>query len=90
MGVKKSVEYLQRTINILNRNQRDYADIKVDGVIGNKTIEALQICIKRNTATKVLNVINGFQVKHYLTLMERNPTDEKWIGWFNRVEIMWN
>jgi lysozyme family protein len=92
MGVKRSVEYLQRTINILNRNQRKdmYLDIKVDGSMGAKTIEALKVCIKKNTANMVLNVLNGFQVKHYLTLMERNPIDEKWIGWFKRVEIMWN
>ncbi|MCZ7608905.1 MAG: hypothetical protein M5U17_01955 [Ignavibacterium sp.] len=92
MGVKKSVEYLQRTINILNRDQRKdmYLDIKVDGSMGTKTIEALKVCIKKNTANMVLNVLNGFQVKHYLTLMERNPINEKWIGWFKRVEIMWN
>ena len=90
LGVKKSIEYLQRTINILNRNQKDYPDIKVDGMIGNQTLEALKVCIKKKSITRVLNVINGFQVKHYLTLMERNPQDEKWIGWFNRVEIMWN
>lgn len=90
MGVKKSIEYLQRTINTLNRNQRDYPDIKVDGTIGNQTHEALKTCIKKKGIAMVLNVINGFQVKHYLTLMERNPTDEKWVGWFKRVEIMWN
>lgn len=90
MGVRKSIEYLQRTINILNRNQRDYPDIKVDGAIGNQTLEALKVCIKKKTVSRVLNVINGFQVKHYLILMERNPQDEKWVGWFNRVEIMWN
>lgn len=92
MGVKKSVEYLQRTINLLNRNQRKdmYLDIKVDGSMGTKTLEALKVCIKKNTANMVLNVLNGYQVKHYLTLMERNPIDEKWIGWFKRVEIMWN
>lgn len=90
MGVNKSVEYLQRTINILNRNQKDYPDIKVDGIMGYKTLEALKVSIKKKGATRVLNVINGFQVKHYLILMERNPQNEKWVGWFNRVEIMWN
>lgn len=92
MGVKKSIEYLQRTINILNRNQRSdmYPDIKVDGSMGAKTLEALKICIKKNTANRVLNVINGFQIKHYLTLMEREPVNEKYIGWFDRVEITWN
>jgi len=90
MGISKSVEYLQRTINILNRNQKAYADIKVDGSIGPKTLEALKVCIKKNGAKRVLNVINGYQIKHYLELMEKNPTYEKYIGWFDRVDIVWN
>ena len=90
MGINSSGEYLQRTINILNRNQNAYADIEVDGNLGPKTIEALKVCIKKNGAKRVLNVINGFQIKHYLELMEKNPTNEKYIGWFDRVDIVWN
>lgn len=90
MGVPKSAEYLQRTINVLNRNQRLYPDIKVDQNIGEKTIEALNVCIKENGVKRVLNVINGFQVSHYLSLMEKNRTQEKYVGWFDRVEIVWN
>ncbi len=92
MGYKQSSEYLQRTINILNRNQKEdfYKDIKVDGNIGPGTIEALKQCLKLNGAKRVLNVINGFQFKHYLELMEKNPVNEKYIGWFDRVEVIWN
>lgn len=92
MGISRSGEYLQRTINILNRNQSKnfYNDIEVDGDIGIKTLEALKICIKKNGAKRVLNVINGYQIKHYLELMEKRPTQEKYIGWFDRVDIVWN
>lgn len=89
MGVERSAEYLQRTINILNRNGKLYKDIPVDRKIGNGTINALHTCIKANGAKRVLNVINGFQVKHYLEAMEKRATNEKYIGWFDRVEIIW-
>ncbi len=90
MGIPTSIEYLQRTINILNRNQKIYPDIKVDGIMGDKTLEALNICIKSNGTNRVLNVINAYQVSHYLNVMEKNPVNEKYVGWFDRVEIMWN
>lgn len=90
MGVSKSVEYLQRAINILNRNGRLYPDIRADGAMGQNTIIALNQSIKIIGAGLLLNIINGFQIKHYLTLMERNPVNEKYVGWFKRVEIMWN
>ncbi len=90
MGPEKSIEYLQRTLNILNRNSKKYEDIPVDKKIGLKTITALAACIKLNGYQRVLNVLNGFQIKHYLELMEKNPTQEKYIGWFDRVEIVWS
>ncbi|NJD23141.1 MAG: hypothetical protein FIA82_10815 [Melioribacter sp.] len=90
MGPDKSIEYLQRTINILNKNQLSYNDIPVDKSMGIKTLIALSACIKALGVKRIVNVINGFQVKHYLELMEKNPTQEKYIGWFNRVEIVWS
>lgn len=89
LGVPKSGEYLQRTINILNRNKKSYQDIKVDSIIGPITIAALNTAIKVNGVTRVLNVINGFQMKHYVERMEEDPTQEKYIGWFDRVEVIW-
>lgn len=89
-GVGKSVEHLQRTLNILNRNQLLYTDIKVDGVMGQNTLNTLKICIKKNKAVRVLNILNGFQIYRCITLMESNTEKERWIGWYDRVEIMWN
>ncbi|MCF8263615.1 MAG: hypothetical protein K9I99_03830 [Melioribacteraceae bacterium] len=89
MGVRKSGEYLQRAVNILNKNQLSYSDISVDGDVGPKTLTALHAAIRANSAERVLNVINGFQVKHYIECMEREPRNEKYVGWFKRVEIVW-
>lgn len=89
MGPEKSIEYLQRTLNILNRNQKSYNDIEVDRKMGLKTLAALTGCITTNGIKRVVNVLNGFQIKHYIEIMEKNPTQEKYIGWFDRVEIVW-
>lgn len=90
MGTVRSGSILQRTINSLNRNERLYPDIQTDGVIGRRTIMALEDCIKHNGVKRIVNVLNGYQMKHYLELMEKNPTNEKYIGWFDRVEVVWN
>jgi len=90
MGPEKSIEYLQRTVNILNRNQKSYNDIEVDRKMGLKTLAALTASIKANGIKRVVNVLNGFQVKHYIEIMEKNPTQEKYVGWFDRVEIVWS
>ena len=90
MGIEKSSELLQRTINVLNRNQKDYLDVKVDKEIGRRTIMALEDCIKHNGVQRILNVLNGYQIKHYLECMERNPVNEKYRGWFDRVEVVWS
>ncbi len=89
MGVPQSIKYLQRTINILNRNQKNYPDIEVDGGIGPKTSAAFEACYNEHGPKMILSVINGFQMKHYLELMEKDPINEKYIGWFKRVEIKW-
>jgi len=90
MGTDRSIEYLQRTLNVLNKNRLSYNDILIDGDMGIKTLIALGACIKAAGVKRIVNVLNAFQVKHYLELMEKNPVNEKYLGWFNRVEIIWS
>lgn len=40
-GPGRSTMMLQRALNLLNRRGRDYPDIKVDGALGEKTLNAL-------------------------------------------------
>lgn len=90
MGNGKSIEYLQRSLNILNRNEREdfYRDLLIDRKFGPVTFNALTVAIKKNSKM-LLNIINGFQVKHYIEIMEFRPKQEKYIGWFKRVTISW-
>ena len=88
LGVTAASKILQSTINLLNRNARLYPDISVDGIIGNQTLSMLNKCISVNGPKLVYNVLNFYQAKHYIELMERNRTQELFIGWFNRIDIV--
>ncbi|HQF43983.1 MAG TPA: glycosyl hydrolase 108 family protein [Ignavibacteriaceae bacterium] len=87
LGIERAIEHLQRSLNVLNRNQRDYSDIQVDGIFGQNTLKALLKCESVRGTKLLFNVLNGYQVKRYIELMEKDAFKEKYIGWFNRIEI---
>ena len=93
-GTTTAIKYLQRTLNLLNRNQRAdfYPDIKVDGVItaNGETLKTLTISLKKNGVEFLFNVLNGFQIKHFIDWQEANRTAEEFYGVFKRVDIIWN
>lgn len=79
---------LQECLNLLNQNQILYANLVVDGGIGQKTLDALAICLKRaNGENVVLKVLNGLQFVRYKEICERGEAQERffwgWVG--NRV-----
>ena len=87
-GVKTESEILQKTINLLNRNAVLYPDIKVDGIIGKHTLSILNRCLAANGFRLVYNTLNFYQAKKYIEIMESDPTQEEFIGWFKRVELI--
>ena len=88
LGVPVASEFLQKTINLLNRNAHLYPDIAVDGIIGSQTLSALNKCISANREKLVFNLLNFYQAKRYIEIMERDRTQEIFIGWFNRIDII--
>ncbi len=88
LGVPAASEILQRTINLLNRNISLYPDITVDGVIGNQTLEALKKCFAANGEKLIYNLLNFYQAKRYIEIMEKDHTQEIFIGWFSRIEVV--
>lgn len=84
-GPHKAGEILQRSLNVLNNQGKLYGDLVVDGVIGSRTINALQIYLshrEENTLVKMFNVLQG---AFYVELVERREKDESFIyGWFNK------
>jgi lysozyme family protein len=89
MGVSRAAMFLQIALNYLNKNEKLYEDLVVDGKIGNKTFSAVNIILnngEENLLYKVLNILQGY---HYLEYMSKSPTQEKFArGWFSRVEFL--
>lgn len=91
-GQATVVTWLQRCLNVANRQERDYPDIRVDGLMGRLTIASLRAFINKrgmNGETAMLNALNGLQSAHFTTIAERREANEEfWFGWqLNRVRL---
>lgn len=91
-GVNRSGNYLQSSLNALNRCEKDYKDLDVDGFIGRLTLAALRSYLFRRGSQGelvLLRALNCLQGAHYIELSQERPKDEKFVfGWLlNRVVI---
>lgn len=90
MGQGTAATFLQRALNVLNREGRLYPDIAVDGGIGKMTLAALNAYLKargKDGETVILRALNAQQGARYIELAEKRPNQEEFVhGWFlNRV-----
>lgn len=94
MGPTRAVEFLQESLNKLNRNQKLYPDLLTDGQLGPKTLGVLNtyanlVLQPGNTRTMalLLKTMNIRQGMHYWNLMDKSPEQEEFaVGWLNRVQ----
>lgn len=91
LGVRRAVYFLQRLLNVMNNRQKLYADIKVDGYMGDGTITALRRYLKLrngNGEAVMIRALNCLQGAFYIALAEDRQKDENFVfGWMlNRVE----
>lgn len=91
-GPALAARWLQKSLNRLNREGKLYADIVVDGDIGDKTMGALReyLKIRKSQGELVLlRMLNCEQGHHYNKLADQREKDEEFIfGWYlNRVVI---
>lgn len=92
MGPAVAAGFLQRALNALNRQGKDYSDLKVDADIGPATLRALSSYILLRGAEgedvllKALNVLQG---ERYVSLAEGRAANESFVyGWLRtRVEL---
>jgi lysozyme family protein len=91
MGPKMASTFLQRALNVLNRQGKDYADLHPDGDIGRMTLYAMDRLIavrgKADSEKVLLRIADGLQLARYVDIAESNPSQEtfEW-GWIlNRV-----
>jgi lysozyme family protein len=84
-GLPTAAKYLQESLNLMNRNEKLFPDLKIDGYAGNKTMG----CIGKLRDWEkliLLKIINGLQFKRYYDIVNKNPKMEKYfVGWMKRV-----
>jgi lysozyme family protein len=88
LGVRRAIRFLQRSLNLLNRQGSLYPDIREDGCMGAVTLEALSAFLANESSGLLLKAICILRGMHYLTLMAKDPVQEKFArGWLARVKL---
>ena len=87
MGVRRSVRFLQNGLNLLNRNQKNYQDLIVDGWLGQQSLNLLLKYLRQDgNANALLKLMNIQQGARYVGIMECDSTQEKYArGWLKRA-----
>lgn len=88
MGVGRAVKFLQKALNVLNKNQSFYPDIVEDGAFGPNTYNVLMKAVNNGLLSHIVKIINILQGMHYIEYATKSPTQERFMkGWLNRVTI---
>ncbi len=87
MGVRRAVRFLQSSLNLLNRDQKDYQDLIVDGWFGKKTLATLQVLLRKDRNSKALvKMMNIQQGARYVEIMAGDSRQERFArGWIKRA-----
>jgi len=83
---KTGIKFLQKAMNYLNRNGKEFPNLTEDGIIGPKTLNAFNHLINTGFKNDILTVIKLRQGRHYLNLMDKYPEYKEFRGWFRRVQ----
>lgn len=82
MGKSIAIMFLQRALNVLNHNGKDYPNITIDGIFGTQTLSNVLKC----NVTNVLDVVKSLQGARYVALSESNSKLQDFTnGWINRM-----
>ncbi|MEO7188392.1 MAG: glycosyl hydrolase 108 family protein [Sphingomicrobium sp.] len=90
MGPAVAAAFLQRALTALNRQGRDYPDLKPDGRLGPVSAGAL-LAFKQKRGgqaeTVLLRLVESFQGTRYVEICEARPASEDFLfGWIvNRI-----
>ena len=84
MGISIAGKFIQRAVNVLNRQGTLWDNISVDGIIGPKTISVINQAPEKET----YKILNSLQGSRYVEICESNESQEKFLrGWLSRVGI---
>lgn len=85
-GPAQPSRWFQIALNSLNRQQRDYADLKVDGKVGPATVAAFKRLQetrgKAKACSAMVKLMDAQQAVYYLSLTQKNDNYENFmLGW---------
>lgn len=84
-GIGTSAEFLQQSLTSLNRQEKDYPDVAIDGAIGAKTVAALKAYLdfrKKDGELVMLLTLNGLQIAYLVEVAKKNKKKEDFLfGW---------
>ena len=89
-GVSRAGKFLQRALNVLNDGGQRWHDVLIDGKVGPKTIRVANTAAatERHRA-RLLKTLNVLQGAHYVTLAERRPEMERFLGgWLDKRVVL--
>lgn len=83
--------WLQRVLNVMNNQGKLYPDLKVDGAIGQKTIDTYRNYLKargRDASVVMHRALNCLQGEYMISISENRQANESFTyGWLaNRVD----
>lgn len=86
MGVRRAVRFLQSSLNLLDRDRRDRAELVVDGWLGDRTHAALVGRLKRDRGSRTLiGMLQMQQGVRYLQIMAGDADRERLLrAWIER------
>lgn len=90
IGVKQAVTFLQESLNVLNQNEKKYKDLKVDGILGKKTIDSFKSFWEERGKTGIsvlIKAVNSLQGAYYISISAKNKKLQSFTyGWIkNRI-----
>lgn len=86
-GVYRASSFLQRAINVFNGNGSLYDSVNIDGIIGNKTINALNSYVeKRKNIDVLIDTYKALRTTFCVEISESRPENKSFVfGWVSRI-----
>ena len=83
MGTMVAAKFLQISLNLFNRDERDFKNLIVDGFIGKNTLKVVNSLPYQAAIFKALN---GLQFMRYIDICESDESQEVFFrGWLKRI-----
>lgn len=85
MGTGRAGLFFQRVLNVVNKGNALYPDLKLDGQIGTKSLQAFN-SLNLSDKAMVWRLLNCLQGEKYISICEANPSQERFMrSWASRV-----